>query len=267
MTSTGAISSSPSVASDALMENFLIKTTAKEGERGTRYLWTDAFAVCNLLGFYRRTNNKKHLNDAISLVDQVHTVLGQHRPDDTLGRTGWISGLDDSEGRKHPTRGGLRIGKPRNERQASQAPDERLEWEQDGQYFHYLTKWMHALDAMSRVTGNTVYSDWAIELAQSVHARFVYEPGGGAIHATKGPSKRMFWKMSIDLRCVSLCRNIVLFRSIIYLCVSCYLLVNSRPLVTSMGHHDPLDGLISYAQLTPPSGLGQSPLSQEIVSR
>jgi uncharacterized protein YyaL (SSP411 family) len=200
MTSTGALSSSPNVASDALMENYLIKTTAKEGERGTRYLWTDAFAVCNLLGFYRSTNNKKHLNDAISLVDQVHAVLGQHRPDDAQGRTGWISGLDASAGRKPPTRGGLRIGKPRNERQVSQAPDERLEWEQDGQYFHYLTKWMHALDAMSRVTGNKMYNDWAIELAQSVHAHFVYEPGGGAIHTTKGPSKRMFWKMSIDLR-------------------------------------------------------------------
>jgi hypothetical protein len=43
-------------------------------------------------------------------------------------------------GAAHPTRGGLRIGKKLPERRPGEAFQERLEWERDGQYFHYLTK-------------------------------------------------------------------------------------------------------------------------------
>jgi hypothetical protein len=74
---------------------------------------------------------------------------------------------------------------------------------------------MHALDCLARVTGDSLYNRWALELAKSAHARFTFTPWGG------GP-KRMYWKMSIDL---------------------------SYPLVASMGQHDPLDGLITYQQL------------------
>jgi hypothetical protein len=93
--------------------------------------------------------------------------------------------------------------------------DERLEWDRDGQYYHYLTKWMHALNRVSRVTGDTIYHTWATELAKAAHSGFVYLPSASS-------RKRMYWKMSIDL---------------------------SRPLVPAMGHHDPLDGLIVYMQL------------------
>ena len=34
-----------------------------------RYLWTDAFAVCNFLELYRRTNDEKYKNLALRLVD------------------------------------------------------------------------------------------------------------------------------------------------------------------------------------------------------
>jgi len=68
---------------------------------------------------------------------------------------------------------------------------------------------------MSRVTGKSVYNVWAMELAKASHARFTYLPSRGTV-------KRMYWKMSIDL---------------------------SRPLVPSMGQHDPLDGLITYRQI------------------
>jgi hypothetical protein len=54
-----------------------------------------------------------------------------------------------------------------------------------------------------------------VELAKKAHARFVYSSSYG------GP-KRMYWKMSIDL---------------------------SRPLVPSMGQHDPLDGFVTYKEL------------------
>lgn len=178
-----------------------------------RYLWTDAFAVCNYLEFYSQTNNKAHLDLALQLVDQVHHVLGKHRGDDP--RQGWISGLDAQQGEEHPTVGGLRIGKQLNERKPNEPSDERLEWDQDGQYYHYLTKWMHALNCVSQDTGDPAYIRWAIELAKTAYAKFTFAP-------SYGDRKRMHWKMSIDL---------------------------SYPLVPSMGQHDPLDGFVTYCEL------------------
>ena len=178
-----------------------------------RYLWTDAFAVCNYLGLYRETDEEKFKQLALDLVDQVHDTLGRHREDDP--RNGWISGLDEPEGKRHPTKGGLRIGKQINERKRTDPINERLEWDRDGQYYHYLTKWMHALNRVSRVAGDSKYNTWAVELAKTAHTRFTYLPSSGG-------QKQIFWKMSIDL---------------------------SYPLVESMGHHDPLDGLITYKQL------------------
>lgn len=54
-----------------------------------------------------------------------------------------------------------------------------------------------------------------MELAKTAHDSFTYVPSSGG-------QKRMYWKMSIDL---------------------------SYQLVPSMGHHDPLDGFITYNQL------------------
>ncbi|HME45407.1 MAG TPA: hypothetical protein VKF36_20110 [Syntrophorhabdales bacterium] len=178
-----------------------------------RYLWTDAFAVCNFLGLYRQTGEVKFKDLALQLVSQVHNVLGRHRPDDS--RTGSLSGLDEREGELHPTVGGLRIGKKLKERKPKDPLNERMEWDRDGQYYHYLTKWMHALNCVTRVTGDFTYNRWALELAKTAHAAFVYTPSSGG-------NKRMYWKMSIDL---------------------------SHPLVRSMGLHDPLDGLITYTQV------------------
>ncbi len=191
-----------------------------------RYLWTDAFAVCNFLELFRLTGDENFRDLALRLVGQVHHTLGRHRHDDP--RSGWISGLDEREGESHPTVGGLRIGKPLNESRPGEPPDEDTEWDRDGQYYHYLTKWMHALSRVSRVTGDPVFIGWAMELAQTAHARFTYSPSSGG-------RKRIYWKMSIDL---------------------------SRPLVPSMGHHDPLDGLVTCSELqsTAAGDYGQSPM-------
>ncbi|RQW77357.1 MAG: hypothetical protein EHM51_01915 [Geobacter sp.] len=175
-----------------------------------RYLWTDAFAVCNFLELFQRTNEAIYRDLALRLVDQVHHILGRHRLDG-----GWISGLDEQEGELHPTRGGLRIGKSLDERRPGEPLDENLEWDRDGQYFHYLTKWMHALNCVSRVTGDATFLQWAMDLAQAAQARFIYQPSSGG-------RKRMYWKMSVDL---------------------------TRPLVPSMGQHDPLDGFVSFLEL------------------
>jgi len=178
-----------------------------------RYLWTDAFAVCNFLELFYQTGEEQFKQDAFALVDQVHAVLGRYRDDDP--RTGWISGLTEEKGKLHPTVGGLRIGKKFNERQSGEPYDERQEWDLDGQYFHYLTKWMHALNRVAEVSGNLQYNRWAMELAGTAHAGFTY-----SVPASQ--TKKMYWKMSIDL---------------------------SRPLVSSMGQHDALDGLLTYLQL------------------
>ena len=195
--------------------------------RPRRYLWTDAYAVCNYLELFCRTGDRTFRDLALRLVHQVHHTLGRHRDDDS--RTGWISGLSDEEAEAHPTRGGLRIGKPLPERRPDEPFDERLEWERDGQYYHYLTKWMHALNRVGRITADPTYIRWAVELAQAAHAAFTYVPPAGG-------RKRMYWKMSIDL---------------------------SYPLVPAMGQHDPLDGLVTYSELEVTAG--EINLSAEIA--
>ena len=193
-----------------------------------RYLWTDAFAVCNYLAFYKLSGREEHLHLALALVDQVHEILGRHRDDDP--RSGWISGLDERTGQLHPIAGGLRIGKKLPERHPAEPHDERLEWERDGQYYHYLTKWMHALCCVSSTIDNPAYASWAAELAGRAHSAFCHTGAAGA--------KQLYWKMSIDL---------------------------SRPQVKSMGHHDPLDGLISCLEIREQTA-GQQEMDLPVLS-
>jgi hypothetical protein len=203
----------------ALMREFAERTGVIGHAPPQRYLWTDAFAVCNFLAL-------DQVDCAERLIEQVHSILGRHRPDDA--RTGWIGGMDEMTATEHPTRGGLRIGKPLGERAPDALLDAELEWERDGQYFHYLTRWMHALDQFSRRTGHADAGRWARELAQTAHRAFTYAPAAGA-------PMRMYWKMRIDL---------------------------SAPLVTAMGQHDPLDGLITDLQLRahrPAARVGHGP--------
>jgi hypothetical protein len=211
----------PIAEAGALMMEFAERTGLTSQQPPQRYLWTDSFAVCNFLGLSRLTGESRYAELALQLVDQVHHVLGRYRKDDS--RTGWLSGLDAQEGELHPTRGGLRIGKKRMERGPNEPFDERLEWDRDGQYFHYLTKWMHALDQVASLTRDPRYNLWALELAEVAHAAFTRRSSEiGSRRAARPTGLQMVWKMSTDL---------------------------SRPLVPSMGQHDPLDGLLTYLQL------------------
>lgn len=192
-----------------LMAGFAARTGLTGDAPQRRYLWTDAFAVCNWLGLARATGDTSLQELALQLVAAVHHTLGRHRQGDS--RRGWLGDADEN----HPTRGGLRIGKPLPERAATEAPDERQEWQRDGQYFHYLTRWMHALRAVGHATQSDAPLRWARELALTAHRAFTYRPRPGA-------RLRMVWKMSIDL---------------------------GRPLVASMGQHDALDGLVTCLEL------------------
>ena len=75
------------------------------------------------------------------------------------------------------------------------------------------------MDARARSDGALDRSgellQWAIELAEAAHRAF-------SVTSQRGGRKRLVWKMSIDL---------------------------TRPLVASMGQHDPLDGFVTCMQL------------------
>jgi hypothetical protein len=200
-----------------LMLSFAERTGLSSAAPPRRYLWTDAFAVCNFLGLLELTGETRLQELALRLIDQVHHELGRHRAD--ARRKGWLSGLTGDEAEAHPTRGGLRIGKALPQRDAGEPYDPDLEWERDGQYFHYLTKWMHALDQTARWTGNASFNVWACELADVAHRAFAYGPPR---------DRRMRWKVSVDL---------------------------SRSLVSSMGQHDPLDGFVTCEKLSVTSAL------------
>ncbi len=111
---------------------------------GPRYLWTDAYGVCNYLSLYHALGEKEYLADAESLVGEVYRVLGRNK--------------------------GLRIG---------EASD------RDGQYYHYLTKWMFALSRLAKVKPE--YHAKAVSLVKDVHKHFVVK--GVGVH----------WKMQEDL--------------------------------------------------------------------
>jgi hypothetical protein len=172
-----------------LMARFAERTGIESAPSPRRYLWTDAFAVRNFLALHAATGIARWEELAVSLVGRVHEVLAPSRD------------------AAHPTAAGLRIGKKLPERSADEPYDEQLEWDRDGQYFHYLTQWMHALDQVASRLPRA--SRWACELAAVAHRAFVR-------------GNRMYWKMSVDL---------------------------TRPLVTSMGQHDPLDGYVTFLHL------------------
>jgi len=143
----------------------------KEGKG--RYLWTDAYGVCNFVTLFNLTGQARYLDQADALITEVHNVLGKDRK----GRNRLDNATDED-----PLKGGLRIGKEDPEG----TPDG------DGQYFHYLTKWALALNRMSIARDSQRYNDLAIQLIKAIHPRFVRETG-------EGRPPRMYWKMSIDL--------------------------------------------------------------------
>ncbi|EXJ80579.1 hypothetical protein A1O1_08725 [Capronia coronata CBS 617.96] len=166
---------------------------AAEGHRG-RYLWTDGFAVVNFLTLHKLTGEVRYLTLAANLVATVHDILGYTRD----GNSRLPGATDD-----HPLNGGLRIGKLEES-----GPDG------DGQYFHYLTVWMFALNRMTLVTGNKWYNDQAVSMAKAILPHFMLNVSSNR--------PRMYWKVSMDL---------------------------SHPLVTSEGNLDPVDGYVTYRLL------------------
>ncbi|OCL07095.1 hypothetical protein AOQ84DRAFT_365258 [Glonium stellatum] len=185
-----------------------IPPPAAAGHRG-RYLWTDAFGVLNFLTLYRLTSSPLFLTHAISLVSAVHS---------TLGRTRDLSSPLPGATPSNHLGGGLRIGKD-----FAMGPDG------DGQYHHYLTLWMFALNRLSVASREKSYNTQAIALAKAIHPHFVYNRSSAR--------PRMYWKMSMDLR---------------------------QPLVRSEGNLDPVDGLVIFRLLREADGPDSAVLAEEI---
>lgn len=190
---------------------------AKSGGHRGRYLWTDAFGVINFITLYREwakssTSADKYLTLARRLVDTVHEVLGHTR--DGKAR---LAGATD----ENPLGGGLRIGK-----------FDEAGVDGDGQYHHYLTIWMFALNRLSLATAEPQYNNQAVALARAIHPRFFVN--------RESTRPRMVWKMSMDL---------------------------AVALVPSEGNLDPIDGYVVFRLLQATSmatGNGQV-LDEEIA--
>ncbi|OBT60430.1 hypothetical protein VE03_10133 [Pseudogymnoascus sp. 23342-1-I1] len=163
------------------------------GHRG-RYLWTDAFGVLNFLTLHQELDEAKYLTLAKRLVASVHDILGRTRDGDSR-----LPGATD----ENPLGGGLRIGK-----EEASGPDG------DGQYHHYLTIWMFALNRLSIASGMATYNDQAISLACGIHPRFFIG------RTTSSP--RMVWKISMDM---------------------------TKPLVSSQGRLDATTGFVVFRLL------------------
>jgi hypothetical protein len=74
------------------MSEFATRTGLSPAARDQqRYLWTDAFAVCNFLELFRRTGEQGYRQYATQLIDNVHHMLGRYRDDDM--RSGWIGSM------------------------------------------------------------------------------------------------------------------------------------------------------------------------------
>ncbi|GLB43499.1 hypothetical protein LshimejAT787_1400110 [Lyophyllum shimeji] len=175
----------------------------EEGHKG-RYLWTDAFGVVDFLTLYGLTGQDQFLTFAHRLIETVHDVLGKTRD----GSQRLPGATDDN-----PLGGGLRIGKLEET-----GPDG------DGQYHHYLTIWMFALNRYSIAAKDPHYNSLAIKCARAIHRKFVAGP-------------RIYWKMAMDL---------------------------SRPLVASQGNLDPFDGYVVFDILNQHKMEGEEGLEQEI---
>ena len=57
-----------------LMIGFAERTGLTGATPIRRYLWTDAFAVCNFLGLARENQDERYQQLALALVDQVHPM-------------------------------------------------------------------------------------------------------------------------------------------------------------------------------------------------
>eukprot|EP00804_Cyclotella_cryptica_P005699 CCRYP_000063-RA/>CCRYP_000063-RA protein AED:0.08 eAED:0.08 QI:97/1/1/1/1/1/2/530/425 len=144
-----------------------------------RYLWTDAFAVCayhaiaNIYAENDMPDQSNFYRNAVEkLILTVHSCLGRprsEREEDAMtpchvSPTGYV---------------GLRIGK------VESRSDTDYGMTFDGQYFHYIDKWLLALSRTNHVEDG-------LRIAKSIFPHFFEKRNGG--------SGGVRWKLSVNAR-------------------------------------------------------------------
>lgn len=161
-----------------------------ENQTQRRYLWTDSFAVVNMVTLYHRTEDKAWLAKAEKLVEAVESSLGQARGNGALTEM-----VDVDQKRLFRKYKGLRIGKV--------DPTEDDGMGGDGMYYHYISKWLYALirlgstfEQVGDIEKANQYVSMARHLAEDTHVSFVRKDLGGK-------PRGMAWKLHTNLKPLS----------------------------------------------------------------
>ncbi len=163
-----------------LMRSFAERTGIQSGVRQRRYLWTDAFAVCNFLGLARATGDDGDRRLALTLVERVHHTLGRHRTGRrATGLAPWTR-RRGGRGAPDPRRAAYRQAAPRaRARGAASTQRSRVG---SGRAVLPLP---HPVDARPRPdrsrapSARSAQSCWARELTRTAHdALRIPRPGG-----------------------------------------------------------------------------------------
>ena len=148
--------------------------------RQRRYLWTDAFGVLSYISLAKRYEKdgkpddaQKYTKAANTLIDVVHECLGKPRSP---------SSVDAMQPSSSSPTGyvGLRIGKV----DTRKVTDYGMRY--DGQYWHYVDKWLLALNRAGR-------NEDALRIAKSVFPYF-FDAGPHG----DGHEGGIRWKLSVD---------------------------------------------------------------------
>lgn len=142
-----------------------------------RYLWTDAFGVLNYVSLAMKSEDrgsqlekKQYLQAAKKLIDETLFSLGNPMSD--------AYPMAEKENGQYK---GLRIGKVH----ARQESDPGMQF--DGMYWHYLDKFLFALQRYSKCARDESYLQKATTIINDVHSNFFV------------PNRGFHWKLNTDL--------------------------------------------------------------------
>ena len=159
-----------------LMGGFAERTGTTSDRPQQRYLWTDSFAVCNLLGLARVTGDEQY-KQARSEVGRAACIRSWGATVAMVRVPGGSAAWSDREGENHPTHGGLRIGK----RLAERGPAEPFDEAPRVGPGRSVLPLPDEMDASARSGRRDRHCDrrfsrWARELAAKAHAAFRLHP-------------------------------------------------------------------------------------------
>ncbi len=156
--------------------------------RTSRYLWTDAFALATSRSSGRSTFRRRLPRARVRARQSAFTTRSAASATTTLAGDGSAGSTRQRAGCTR-ARGGLRIGKRFPERGPRAMFEPELEWERDGQYFHYLSEMdARARSVQPRDARRLVSNLWAERARRGRAPRLLMAGSRSAPH--------LYWKMS-----------------------------------------------------------------------